>query len=88
MKKFKLSVPEYRQAKIADAEARFGFADMVEIEASVKRYADARYTHLKRRNQPDFNPLTDDRNCKTCGKKGKRLKDTAENDILKHGKTN
>lgn len=61
MRKFKLSVNRYRQ-KLEDT---FGFAD----PAMVERYAEARAEY--KRGKMDFNPFTEDPNCKSCKKQRK-----------------
>jgi len=55
----KLTVHQYRKK----LEQVFGFAD----PEMVKRYAEARAKH----KADNFNPLTDDPNCKTCKKQKK-----------------
>ena len=64
MRKFKLSVHQYREA----LEKQFGYADL----EMVKRYAIDRQKHKAALIEGNFNPFTNDPNCKTCGKKGKR----------------
>jgi len=59
MRKFQLSVHQYRQA----LEKQFGYADL----EMVKRYAIDRQKY-KQGIKTDFNPFTEDPNCKTCGK--------------------
>ena len=67
MRKFKLSVKRYRDK----LEKEFGFAD----PEMVKRYAIARTEYkrelIAKHKGEDFNPFTEDPNCKTCGKKKK-----------------
>ena len=78
MKPFKLSVHRFRLKKVADAEREDGFADMVEIEAKVKRYAIAKVKHKRvlidpelaaRLARGDFDVFSGDENCKSCRKK-------------------
>jgi hypothetical protein len=67
MKMFKLSVYQYTKK----LESQFGFAD----PEMVKRYAVARMEFKKgllKGDGKDFNPYTDDPNCKSCGKKSKK----------------
>ena len=59
MTKFRLTVHHYR----AKLEKEFGFAD----PEMVKRYAIARQEH--KAGKQDFNPFTNDPNCKNCRKK-------------------
>jgi len=64
MRKFKLSVKRYTDK----LEKEFGFAD----PEMVKRYAIAKRqfkSTLIERGEGDFDPFTNDPNCKTCGKK-------------------
>ena len=63
MRKFKLSVKRYRDK----LEKEFGFAD----PEMVKRYAIAKKKFKARVIEEDFNPFTNDPNCKTCGKNRK-----------------
>ena len=70
MKPFRLSVSQYRQALVD----QYGFAD----PEMVKRYAIARRDH-KRRTYAEFNPFTDDPNCKGC-RKTKDQTDQAQKD--------
>lgn len=66
MRKFRLSVHKYKQK----LEATFGFVD----PEMVKRYAKARkeWKLAKRTPTNNFNPFTEDPNCKSCRKKPKK----------------
>jgi len=67
MRKFQLSVHQYRQA----LEKQFGYAD----PEMVKRYAVDKQKHKAAQlKDPDFNPFTSDPNCKSCRKKKDELK--------------
>ena len=63
MRKFKLSVKRYTDK----LEKEFGFAD----PEMVKRYAIAKREFKSKVLGKDFNPFTNDPNCKTCGKNRK-----------------
>lgn len=61
MKKFKLSVHQYRLR----LEKQFGFAD----PEMVQRYANARHEYKSGKSiDRGFNPFTEDPNCKSCKK--------------------
>lgn len=71
----KLSVHQYRIWKTEQKKKALGFLDdkaLAEVEELVKRYAVQRqqYKQAKahRINGDDFNPFTDDPNCKSCRK--------------------
>lgn len=73
MKQFHLTVHQYRQRLNEEAIVKYGWADPEEIEPKVKRYAIARKDYkLRIKAGEDFDPFTEDPNCKNCGKKKKK----------------
>ena len=62
----RLSTEHYKRKIIADLQSKYGFADPVMVSGMAQRYAEARRSA---RGEKDFNPFTDDPNCKTCRKK-------------------
>jgi len=72
MKKLKLSVSQYRAEREKEIFERFGDIDEDDrqmIERRVKVYAIKRQQYKSGLQDGDFNPFTDDPNCKTCKKK-------------------
>jgi uncharacterized protein with PIN domain len=70
-----MSTSKYRSRLEADYRRRFGYISKrhrAEIEHDVLEYAIARQQMKREKIEgDDFNPYTDDPNCKSCGKKQK-----------------
>jgi len=79
MNKFHLTVNQYRERKRDRELAEFGFVNEDRLQEDVQAYATAKRAYMRelqaRQSGEDFNPFTDDPNCKSCGKgKGKKAK--------------
>lgn len=64
-------VSQYRAMRIREVEGKYMFVSprqLKDIEEDVKEYAIARQG-WKERRAANFNPFTDDPNCKSCKKK-------------------
>lgn len=76
---FKLSVHRYRQSLEHDYMRKYSFISSRhrdEIEADVLEYATAKQQYKRRLKTGDFNPFTDDPNCKTCRKQKVSINDS------------